>query len=178
VWRKVVEAQPAVHRRRRRLALAPVACVSYRSAVACAAPEPQEVGVPDRLTGAVGEQQRPTAHRLDPLGQQIGEEHRKIDHAPATVLRRPEEPTRVHILMHRAELRIDLIDSPAHAEPGRLQAKSPGAHRAHLAPPHSGGHRDDHHQRLLRRQPLPHRQNRTKVYGDTHTNRPPLAGGP
>ena len=132
--------------------------------------------MPDRLPGAVGKQQRPTAHRLDPLGQQVREEHRKIDHALATVLRRPEEPARMHILVHRPELCVDLVDAPADTDPCRLQAKSPGAHRAHLAPPHPGERRDDHHERLLRRQPRPHRQNRTQVHGHTDPDRLPLAG--
>lgn len=78
-------------------------------------------------------QLRPTAHGIDPLGQQVREEHRKIDHAPATVLRRPEEPAGVYILVHRPELRIDLMDTPADAEPCRLQAKTP-ERIAHTSP--------------------------------------------
>jgi hypothetical protein len=64
------------------------------------------------------------AWQFDPLVQKGGEEYRQVDHPAAPVLRRPEAPAGVHVLVHRAELRIDLVDSPARTtEPFRLQAK-------------------------------------------------------
>ncbi|MBR7831245.1 hypothetical protein KDK95_33375, partial [Actinospica sp. MGRD01-02] len=89
-------------------------------------PQSPEVAVPDRFTVPVGEQQRPPADRLDPLGQKIGKAYRQVDHPAAPALGRTEKPSTVHVFVHRAEPRTTLVDSRAHTRSR--------AHPAHLPP--------------------------------------------
>ena len=108
-------------------------------------------------------------------GEPGGKRRRKVDHAPGPGLGRAEKPVPVLVLVHRARGRIDPVPRAAGSVLARnVQVAAP--HSAHLAPPHSGEQRHQHHQRLLRRQAAADLEHRARPRRSPRRGPPHTAG--